>query len=221
MIFLQKYRVCIIVYDRIFHDFPAKIPCMHHRIWPYISWFPCQKYRVCTVYPNKYMVLARPTHMCLPTSQVHMSHMCRVGQNCIYTPYMTVHFMIFLPKIPCMHRIWPYISWFSCKNTVYASSYMTVYFMIFLQKYRVCTVYDRTFHDFPAKNTVYASSYMIVYFMIFLQKYRVYVKLARTIYIRCFWQGNHQIYGHTRCIYRFWPTIRISGAGNPGSRTLA
>jgi len=22
-----------------------------------------------------------------------------------------------------------------------------------------------------------------------------------TVYIRCFWQGNHQIYGHIRCIY--------------------
>jgi len=25
--------------------------------------------------------------------------------------------------------------------------------------------------------------------------------LARTIYIRYFWQGNHQIYGHIRCIF--------------------
>jgi len=22
-----------------------------------------------------------------------------------------------------------------------------------------------------------------------------------TFYIRCFWQGNHQIYGHIQCIY--------------------
>jgi hypothetical protein len=33
----------------------------------------------------------------------------------------------------------------------------------------------------------------------------IYVVLARTIYIRCIygkiWQGNHQIYGHIRCIY--------------------
>jgi len=25
------------------------------------------------------------------------------------------------------------------------------------------------------------------------------IRLARTIFIRCFWQGNHQIYGHIRC----------------------
>jgi len=31
-------------------------------------------------------------------------HICRVGQNLIYTPYMTVHFLISLPKIPYVHR---------------------------------------------------------------------------------------------------------------------
>jgi len=33
----------------------------------------------------------------------------------------------------------------------------------------------------------------------------LYVGLARTIYLRCiygiFWQGNHEIYSHIRCIY--------------------
>jgi len=36
---------------------------------------------------------------------------CRVGQNRIYTPYMTVYLVIFLPNIPNIHRIyiwfWP------------------------------------------------------------------------------------------------------------------
>ena len=31
---------------------------------------------------------------------------CRVGQICIYTPYMTVYLVIFLPKIPYMQRIY-------------------------------------------------------------------------------------------------------------------
>jgi len=31
---------------------------------------------------------------------------CRVGQNRIYTPYMTVYLMISLPKIPHIHRIY-------------------------------------------------------------------------------------------------------------------
>ena len=30
----------------------------------------------------------------------------RFGQNRIYTPYMTVHLVIFLPKIPYIHRIY-------------------------------------------------------------------------------------------------------------------
>jgi hypothetical protein len=30
---------------------------------------------------------------------------CRVGQNRIYAPYMTVYTVISLPKIPYMHRI--------------------------------------------------------------------------------------------------------------------
>ena len=32
--------------------------------------------------------------------------MYRVGQNCIYTPYMTVYLFISLPKIPYIHRIY-------------------------------------------------------------------------------------------------------------------
>ena len=32
-----------------------------------------------------------------------------------------------------------------------------------------------------------------------------------TVCIRYFWQGNHQIYGHIRCVYiRFWPTLVMS-----------
>ena len=31
-----------------------------HRIWPYVWWFPCQKYRTYTVYTYKCMVLANP-----------------------------------------------------------------------------------------------------------------------------------------------------------------
>jgi hypothetical protein len=29
---------------------------------------------------------------------------CRVGQNCIHTPYMTICLVISLPKIPYIHR---------------------------------------------------------------------------------------------------------------------
>ena len=32
--------------------------------------------------------------------------MCRVSQNCIYTPYMTVYLVISLSKKPYTHRIY-------------------------------------------------------------------------------------------------------------------
>jgi hypothetical protein len=32
--------------------------------------------------------------------------MSRVGQNLIYTPYMTIYLVISLPKIPYIHRIY-------------------------------------------------------------------------------------------------------------------
>jgi hypothetical protein len=35
----------------------------------------------------------------------------------------------------------------------------------------------------------------------FGQPYIAKSRLARTIYIRYFWRGNHQIYGHIRCTY--------------------
>ena len=45
------------------------------------------------------------------------------------------------------------------------------------------------------------------------QRY-IYIGLARTIYTRYFWQGNHQKYGHIRCIYiRFWPTLKMTCRG--------
>ena len=33
-----------------------------HRTWPYVWWFFCYKYRMYTVYTNKYVVLAHPTN---------------------------------------------------------------------------------------------------------------------------------------------------------------
>jgi hypothetical protein len=49
--------------------------------------------------------------LCWQVSHSHTSHcrgtcpVPRVGQNRIYTPYMTVYLVIFLPKIPYIHRI--------------------------------------------------------------------------------------------------------------------
>ena len=49
------------------------------------------------------------TGQCLPKKLLFAHHTTlvnRVGQNRIYTPYMTVYFLIFLPRIPYIHRIY-------------------------------------------------------------------------------------------------------------------
>jgi hypothetical protein len=38
--------------------------------------------------------------------KIFFGFMSRVGQDCIYTPYMTVYLVISLPKIPYVHRIY-------------------------------------------------------------------------------------------------------------------
>jgi hypothetical protein len=43
--------------------------------------------------------------------------MCRVGQNRVYTPYMTVYLMISLPKVPYTHRIYMVLA-----NPIYVGS---------------------------------------------------------------------------------------------------
>jgi len=55
--------------------------------------------------------------------------------------------------------------------------------------------------------------------------YRVGQDHIYTVYIRCFWQGNHRIYGHIRCIYTIFLagkspyikpyTVYIYGPGQP------
>ena len=40
------------------------------------------------------------------SAQPSRKRICRVGQNRIYTPYMTVYFVFSLPKVPHIHRIY-------------------------------------------------------------------------------------------------------------------
>jgi hypothetical protein len=58
-----------------------------HRTWPYIWWYPCQKYRIYTPeVPYIYMVLANPNWERCPvcSSTLRGSLVSRVGQNRIY-----------------------------------------------------------------------------------------------------------------------------------------
>ena len=60
-----------------------------HMVAPYTCSHPC--------------VLQEAIGLC---AEVHPFLTCRVGQNRIYTPYMTVYLVISLLKIPYMHRIY-------------------------------------------------------------------------------------------------------------------
>jgi len=66
-----------------------------------------------TLYPYHFMptTCVRMAHTCAyGTHFIHIiscpQHVFRVGQNCIYTPYMTVYLVISLPKLPYIHRIY-------------------------------------------------------------------------------------------------------------------
>jgi len=50
-----------------------------------------------------------PISMCLCVECNSSCRVFRVGQNCTFTPYMTVYLVISLPKIPYIHRIYIYI----------------------------------------------------------------------------------------------------------------
>ena len=65
-----------------------------HRIWPYICWFPCQKYRIYTVY-----IWFWPTlHKCAPYMTVCMYGLLLLPSYGLLTTTTCVN----------AHRIWPY-----------------------------------------------------------------------------------------------------------------
>jgi len=82
------------IYDRVFGEFPANNTV--HTLYIHLSY---------TVYNNIH-------HMQIPvygSGQPYIAHsISRVDQNRIYTPYMTVYLVIFLPKVLYIHRIYIY-----------------------------------------------------------------------------------------------------------------
>jgi len=153
-----------------------------HRTLPYIWRFPCQKYRICTVYYRIYDDLP--------------------AKITVYAPYMTVHLTIYLPKIPyiCtvydrifdnfpaintvyMHRTLPYIWRFPCQNYRIYALLMTVYLKNSLPKLPyICTVYDRIFEKSPAKITVYLHRIWPYIWRFPCQNYRIYAPYM-TVYL--------------------------------------
>ena len=72
---------------------------------------------------------------------------------------------------------------------------------VWLARTYIYTVYDRIFGDFPAKNTVY------IWFWPTLHIHGIFagkswnIRSYTMMHTRYFWQGNHEMYGHIRCIH--------------------
>jgi len=142
-----------------------------HRIWPYVWWFPCQIYRIYTVYTYKCMVLAKPMY----TSLGYCGHKACVG----------------LARTVYAHRIWPYVWWSPCLKrriyTVYTCNCMVLANPMYTQIAIKCSMplelYIRRF----GQNRIYTYIYTVylVYLVIFKPKipyvHRIYMVLANPI----------------------------------------
>jgi hypothetical protein len=103
-------------------------------------------------------------------------YVVRVGQSRIYTPYITVYTVISLPKIPYIHRMYMVLA-----NPICGVMWCSVMFCNVVWWYVVlCGVPWCSAMSWVGQNHTY------------------------TVCIRYFWQGDHQIYGHLRCIYTVW-----------------
>ena len=94
------------------------------------------------------------------------THACRVGQNCSYTPYMTVYLMTFLQKITYIQRLWMILTQPGMQKRAHTcrvgqnssfTPYMTVCLMISLQKipyiHRICMVLASPTHTHTRTHT--------------------------------------------------------------------
>ena len=75
----------------------------------YIRYFWLGNHQIYGVYIRIYTVLASPTYA--PSFAIHRVNdptagVCRVGQNRVYTPCMTVYLVILLPNILYIHRMY-------------------------------------------------------------------------------------------------------------------
>ena len=101
-----------------FWDLPAKNMFCYlvwERFWPFLCSCCKRLFVLCHVdcFHVKcfHSYKGKPVYIGWPAVFIH--HICRVGQNRIYTPYMTVYLVISLPKIPYVPYIYgsgqPYV----------------------------------------------------------------------------------------------------------------
>jgi len=89
------------------------------------------------------------------------SHVCRVGQNRIYTPYMTVYIVICLPKIPYIHRnIYIYIN----RNIyIYTEKYIYIHRNIYIYIHRNIYLYIYIFIQRDIYIYIHQNIYIYIY----------------------------------------------------------
>jgi len=72
-------------------------------------------------------------------------HITRVGQNRIYTPYMTVYLVISLPKIPYIHRIYMVLAnpthYRFCSSHVWMRPFSSMWRVGQIHKYHIICPY--------------------------------------------------------------------------------
>jgi hypothetical protein len=137
----------------------------------------------------------------------------RVGQNLIYTPYMTAYMVMSLPKIPYVNCIyifiyiwfWPTLMIRLCVAGI-AGNIRSIWF-----KYTF-----RQLHAHPVHTRIH--TYTRTQYMPVCQckvpvcrsesMSRVGQNHIYTVHVRCFWQGNHQIYGYIRCLFTVLPNYK-------------
>jgi hypothetical protein len=73
------------------------------------------------------MIIGGPVGTCMLERVCLWIHKRRVGQNRIYTSYMTVYLAISLPKIPYMHRIYMVLA--NPTQTQYVGLVRTLYIL--------------------------------------------------------------------------------------------
>jgi len=157
-------------------------------------------------------------------SQTTHNHIRRVGQNRIYTPYMTTYLVISLQMMPYINRMYMVLANPTCThNCMKAASSQRG------KKEKHCNLHaeDHTSKGHgrhpSMQNRLYSShravpfilaglfvhiaalhhygSTDLMFTLCFFYMCRVGQNHIYTVCIQYFWQGIYHIYGHIRCIY--------------------
>jgi hypothetical protein len=83
--------------------YPSNHLPVRDALWPFFSELMYLWLTETSQQPTSQIIWMKVTPHC-----IHSNHLpvCKVGQSCVYTPYMTVYLITSLQKIPYIHRIY-------------------------------------------------------------------------------------------------------------------